>query len=994
MAKPGRGRSPSGSSSSSSSSGSSRSRSRSYSSSSSLSRSSSSRSPSPIHPKKRSGDGLKRGRSPPPKFSTHFHILSYCYRKSSPILESLVLHIDQLTRNVNENHLREIFGNFGEVVHVRLAMDPTVNLPRGSGYVEFKTRSDAEKAQLHMDGAQIDGKVVQAKFTLPERKKVSPPPKSLATGSRRDVAKNDAEKDGPTRVRDGSPRRKPLSSPRRRSPIARRGSPPPRRGSPPYRRDGSPPPRRRPWSPSLRRRSPSPLGRRYNRPSPRRMRGSPVRRRSPPIRRRSQGRYQGVAVLEVTSQIFYISMELLEPCRRLTLYEIQQATNNFDESLVIGHGGFGKVYKGTISNGECHLVVAIKRLDSTSNQGAEEFWAEVEMLSKLRHCHLVSLIGYCNDQNEMILEYMPRGTLEDHLHKRLYSLPWITRLKICIGAARGLDYLHTGTGINHGVIHRDVKSSNILLQNNWEAKISDFGLSKICPKNQQSTYVNTIVKGTFGYLDPNYFYTGNLTRKSDVYAFGVVLFEVLCGKRAVDGSLDEEQWSLAIWAQESIKEGRLKQIVDLKLRGSIFSKCLKEFARIADWCLHSHPKKRPTMAEVVVGLQSVLTLQEKADSTLQRAGGMTIFGRKVPLIVSPSNGENLVQDTSVNTMELYLDSIQGENQTFRRFDFDTINIATENFSEANKFVHQGYGSIYKGRLQTGQEIEVNLPFSFAYRRYKMLEASILVKLEHENLIKMLGYCIEGTKVFFIREFAPHRSLDHLIFDPMCNFLDWNKRYKIILGIARVLVYLHKHAPVTVIHGHLTSGSILLAKSFQPKLSQFGFAKAINKTDCIPDNAVRGDISRDRGYTAPELLMKFNLSIMSDVFNFGVVVLETITGRKISSYFQLDRQLVEYVRRNWLEGTLSNIIDPRINADSSSMARFIEVGLLCIQGEAADRPKMEEIVGMLLGNSSLALPVSKMREKMIREHSTSTTEMPVDDFDTSAVEEFISDLCPR
>nr|GEZ59654.1 serine-threonine/tyrosine-protein kinase catalytic domain-containing protein [Tanacetum cinerariifolium] len=149
------------------------------------------------------------------------------------------------------------------------------------------------------------------------------------------------------------------------------------------------------------------------------------------------------------------------------------------------------------------------------------------------------------------------------------------------GAARGLDYLHTGTGIRNGVIHRDVKSSNILLHSGLEAKISDFGLSKICPKNQQSTYVNTIVKGTFGYLDPDYFYTGKLTRKSDVYAFRMVLFKVLCGKRAVDESLDEDQRSLAIWAQDSIKKGRLKQIVDNQIKGDISPKCLKMFAQLA-----------------------------------------------------------------------------------------------------------------------------------------------------------------------------------------------------------------------------------------------------------------------------------------------------------------------------------------------------------------------------------------------------------------------------
>ncbi|KAJ0523351.1 putative protein kinase RLK-Pelle-CrRLK1L-1 family [Helianthus annuus] len=306
-----------------------------------------------------------------------------------------------------------------------------------------------------------------------------------------------------------------------------------------------------------------------------------------------------------------------QPCRQFTFSEIQLATQNFDESLVIGRGGFGKVYRGTITYGETDLDAAIKRLESGSTQGAVEFWAEIEMLSNLRHCHLVSLIGYCSDGQEMVLvyEHMPNGTLADRLHKRRAPLTWVRRLKICIGAARGLDYLHTGTGIRHGVIHRDVKSTNILLDGNWAAKVSDFGLSKIGPTNQPSTYVNTLVRGTFGYMDPDYFQTGRLTRKSDVYAFGVVLFEVLCGKQAVDRSIDEEQWGLATWAQDSIKEGRLKQIVDYNLRGRISPKCLKEFALLADRCLHSRPKQRPTMAEVVVGLEFILALQEKTEST-------------------------------------------------------------------------------------------------------------------------------------------------------------------------------------------------------------------------------------------------------------------------------------------------------------------------------------------------------------------------------------------
>ncbi|CAI9303687.1 unnamed protein product [Lactuca saligna] len=343
-------------------------------------------------------------------------------------------------------------------------------------------------------------------------------------------------------------------------------------------------------------------------------------------------------------------IEYSQPCRQFEFPEILLATNNFDESLLIGHGGFGKVYKGNIINGSTVVVSAIKRLDSMSTQGATEFWAEVEILSKLRHCHLVSLFGYCNYEKEMILiyEYMPNGTLEDHLHKLDTPLSWLQRLKICIGASRGLDYLHTGTGIEVGVIHRDVKSSNILLHESWAAKISDFGLSKIGPTNQPLTYVKTLVRGTFGYLDPHYYSTGRLTRKSDVYAFGVVLFEVLCRKRAVDTRVDE---SLATWAQGCIKEGNLKQIVDINIKDQISPKCLKEFVRIAERCLHNNPKHRPTMDEVVVGLNFVLTLQHKTNTTSR-----TKFGRMLhmfPFTLKRENSakvdSNLLKNTKGNS---------------------------------------------------------------------------------------------------------------------------------------------------------------------------------------------------------------------------------------------------------------------------------------------------------------------------------------------------------
>ncbi|GJY66740.1 receptor-like protein kinase FERONIA [Tanacetum coccineum] len=325
------------------------------------------------------------------------------------------------------------------------------------------------------------------------------------------------------------------------------------------------------------------------------------------------------------------------PARDEKEFETSSSSSSSSSSV---QGSQSSLYKGDVINGASLVTAAIKRLDPMSNQGAADFWTEVEMLSKLRHCNLVSLIGHCNYEKEMILvyEYMPNGTLEDHLHKLGTTLSWVQRLKICVSAGRGLHYLHTGTGIEVGVIHRDVKSSNILLHESWAAKISDFGLSRTGPTNQASTYVNTGVKGTFGYLDPDYSFTGRLTRKSDVYSFGVVLLEVLCQKRALDITLNEEQMSLARWAKKSIKEGNVKNIIDSDIRGQISPKCLKEFTRIAERCLQIDPKQRPTMAEVVVSLESLTILQEKINNS-SKTSITTIFGKMVDMFAFPSKTE-------------------------------------------------------------------------------------------------------------------------------------------------------------------------------------------------------------------------------------------------------------------------------------------------------------------------------------------------------------------
>ncbi|GKB80082.1 jacalin-like lectin domain-containing protein [Tanacetum coccineum] len=254
---------------------------------------------------------------------------------------------------------------------------------------------------------------------------------------------------------------------------------------------------------------------------------------------------------------------------KIPLDSIKLATNNFAQDNFLGQGGFGRVYRGQLLVSSTTRAVAVKRLDTKHGQGQKEFLMEIFMLSSYKHDNLVSLIGFCDQGGEKILVYEQEvhGSLDNYLASS--DLTWEQRLRICLGAARGLDYLHSGVGEGHKVVHRDIKSSNILLDDKWEAKISDFGLSKIGPTNQEFTFLISSVAGTYGYVDPIYVETGILTKESDVYSFGIVLFEVACQRLAMAREYEDDLPKQRPTMRSIVKS--LETALEHQHDGSIFS---------------------------------------------------------------------------------------------------------------------------------------------------------------------------------------------------------------------------------------------------------------------------------------------------------------------------------------------------------------------------------------------------------------------------------------
>nr|XP_019707495.1 proline-rich receptor-like protein kinase PERK1 [Elaeis guineensis] len=307
-----------------------------------------------------------------------------------------------------------------------------------------------------------------------------------------------------------------------------------------------------------------------------------------------------------------------------TFEELAMATDGFSDANLLGQGGFGYVHRGMLPNGK---EVAVKQLKSGSGQGEREFQAEVEIISRVHHKHLVSLVGYCiaGGKRLLVYEFVPNNTLEFHLHgKDRPVMDWPTRLKIALGSAKGLAYLHEDC--HPKIIHRDIKAANILLDYKFEPKVADFGLAKIASDN--NTHVSTRVMGTFGYLAPEYASSGKLTERSDVFSFGVMLLELITGRRPVDTSQTFMDDSLVDWARpllsRALEDGNYDALIDPRLGKNYIPNEMARMIACAAACVRHSARRRPRMSQVVRALEGDVSLEDLNEGV--KPGHSRFFG--------------------------------------------------------------------------------------------------------------------------------------------------------------------------------------------------------------------------------------------------------------------------------------------------------------------------------------------------------------------------------
>ncbi|CAK9278435.1 unnamed protein product [Sphagnum jensenii] len=604
-------------------------------------------------------------------------------------------------------------------------------------------------------------------------------------------------------------------------------------------------------------------------------------------------------------------------------------------------------FHGILANG---VEVAIKQLFMKNQKNIDEFLNEIVTISGVKHRNLVKLKGCCLCDNKKLLvyEYLENGDLTNLLfggQNGKEVLFWPTRFNICLGIARGLQYLHDTS--QPRIIHRDIKASNIFLDKMLQPKIADFGLAILFPDDK--THITTMhVAGTTGYLAPEYATVGQLTVKVDVYSFGVLLLEIISGRKNIDDNLALEDKYLVEKAWRLHREGNLINIVDQNLH-LLNEETIQaqQLLNITLLCLLNDGESRPSMARVVAMLQG-----EVDPGIVERDLALGRSNMKLP-------PKHEVQPTI--------------------FGYTELKIATRDFHPSMKLGEGSFGVVYKGIFANGIEVAIKQLFMKTQKNIDEFfnEVVTISGVKHRNLVKLKGCCLRDNKKLLVYEYLENGDLTNLLFGGQNGkeVLFWPTRFNICLGIARGLHYLHDISQPQIIHRDIKASNILLDKMLQPKIADFGLAFL------FPDDKTHittMHVAGTKGYLAPEYATLGQLTVKVDVYSFGVLLLQIISGRKnIDDSLALeDKYLVEKAWRLHREGNSIDIVDQNLhllNDETIQAQQLLNITLLCLLNDGEMRPSMARVVAMLqgevdsrivendlaLGRSNMKLPPSSL-----------------------------------
>ncbi|KAJ4820298.1 Protein kinase superfamily protein [Rhynchospora pubera] len=599
------------------------------------------------------------------------------------------------------------------------------------------------------------------------------------------------------------------------------------------------------------------------------------------------------------------------------LRDLKKATNNFSDKNKLGSGGSADVYRGQI-NGK---IVAIKKLHGSSVQQLVDIGKEVQMLHSLKHENIVKLLGFCSEDGQYLLvyEYVQNGNLATYLNdeSKCKKLNWGMRFNIINGIARGLFYLHHDS--KDSVIHRDLKPENVLLDENHNAKIADFGISRILDKNKTHNTTRS-GSGTPGYLAPEFWNLQHYSPKSDIYNFGLLILEIIVGCTTPRYSKRNGQiLSHVVWHQWK-NNNPLIHITDMSVREDLSRDQIKRCILIGLLCIQNDHNKRPDMKDVLQMLNTNI------------------------LLPAPNLPGFLHEETSRTRPNL------------KKFSSNDLKTATRKFHPDNVIGVGGFGYVYKGWLdeQTLAPSKPSSRMAVAVKRLKhgfkghkewQREVDYLGRLHHPNLIKLIGHCSEGDDRILVYEFMPRSSLNKHLFSRDAQPLSWEIRLKVAIGAAKALSFLHD-AESQVIHRSVTATTILLGSDYNAKLAAFGLAKAGPTGD---ETHVSARVMRGP-YVAPEYKAAGRLSAKADVYSFGVVLLELLTGQRAmdNSRIEIERNLVDWARPRLSDENKLYIMDSRLEDQypKKEALAVSNLALLCISYEPKLRPKMSEVLKKL------------------------------------------------